>query len=196
MVVDSALGNTVSLDVTARQSAGRVKWRFQVDAQFGYLLQRPAVGPDGTVVAIDPAGNVYALSANGGLKWIFNTGGFAAGPPSIGADGTVYAAASSTIYAISSDGALKWSFTEPAGGQGVIVGPTVGPDGNIYAVTDFGGLGAFALSPEGRLLWSNTGNPIFSEIGRSAPRSRSGMGRPMPVDQISRRRPTAAPRAA
>ena len=35
VVVDSALGNTASIDVTARQASGRVKWRFQVDAQVG-----------------------------------------------------------------------------------------------------------------------------------------------------------------
>ena len=40
VVVDSAIGSAASLDVTARQSNGRVKWRFQVDAQVGYLLQR------------------------------------------------------------------------------------------------------------------------------------------------------------
>ena len=165
VVVGGASSNAVSLDVTARQSSGHVRWRFQVDAQVGYLLQRPAVGPDGTVVAHDPAGNVYALSPDGGLKWIFRTQGFASGPPSIGADGTVYVAAGNTIYAIS-NGALKWSFTEPAGGQGVIVGPTVGPDGNIYAVTDFGGVGALALSPKGQLLWSNVGNPILDENGQ------------------------------
>ena len=185
VAIAGALSNPASLEVTARQSSGRVKWRFQVDAQVGYLLQRPAVGPDGTVVAHDPAGNVYALDANGGLKWIFNTGGFAAGPPSIGADGTVYAAASSTIFAISSNGALKWTFTEPAGGQGVIVGPTVGPDGNIYAVTDIGGIGALALSPKGRLLWSNTGNPIFSENGQIGAELAFGSSRTGgPVDQV------------
>jgi outer membrane protein assembly factor BamB len=166
VVTGTADGSATSIDVTSRQSIGHVKWRFQVDAQVGYLLQRPAVGPDGTVVAHDPAGNVYALSPDGGLKWIFRTQSFASGPPSIGADGTIYVAASNTIYAIASGGALKWSFTEPAGGQGVIVGPTVGPDGNIYAVTDFGGVGALALSPKGELLWSNVGNPILDELGQ------------------------------
>ena len=51
-------------------------------------------------------------------------------------------------------------------GQGVIAGPTVGPDGNIYVISDYGGLGAFALSPEGQLLWSNPGSPTFSEYGQ------------------------------
>ena len=48
----------------------------------------------------------------------------------------------------------------------MIAGPTVGPDGNIYVISDFGGLGAFALSPAGQLLWSNPGNPTFIERGQ------------------------------
>ena len=156
--------NTLNLAVTARVANGRVKWRFQADSP--YILQRPAVGADGTVVIHDSSGNVYALRSDGGLKWIFKTRVFAAGPPSIGLDGTVYVADSSTITAIKPNGSLKWTFTEPPGGQGVIAGPTVGPDGNIYAVTDIGGLGALALSPAGQLLWKNTGDPVMAEQGQ------------------------------
>jgi hypothetical protein len=156
--------NTLNLTVTTRIANDRVKWRFQADSP--YILQRPAVGTDGTVVIHDSSGNVYALRPDGGLKWIFTTRVFAAGPPSIGLDGTVYVADSSTITAIKPNGSLKWTFTEPPGGQGVIAGPTVGPDGNIYAVTDIGGLGALALSPAGQLLWSNTGDPVMAEQGQ------------------------------
>jgi len=175
VVVAGAGSNVVPLAVTLRQANGRVKWRFQVDAQYGYLYQRPAVGPDGTVVAVDPFGRVYGLSADGGLKWI--VGGGSSGPPSIGADGTTYVASMSTISAIAPDGAIKWEFTEPSVGQGVIAGPTVGPDGNIYAVTDFGGLGALALSPAGQLLWSNQGDPIFIEYGQVGAEIAFGPGR-------------------
>ena len=52
-----------------------------------------------------------------------------------------------TITAIAPDGSIRWTYTEPSVGQGVIAGPTVGPDGNIYVISDYGGLGAFALSP-------------------------------------------------
>lgn len=38
-----------------------------------------------------------------------------------------------------------------------MAGPTVGPDGNIYAVTDLGGLGALSLTPGGQLLWNQPG---------------------------------------
>jgi hypothetical protein len=62
-------------------------------------------------------------------------------------------------------------------GQGVIAGPTVGPDGNIYVISDFGGLGAFALSPAGQLLWSNPGSPTFSEYGQLGAEIVFGSGR-------------------
>ena len=163
-VIAGVASNTASLGVTLRQPNGRVKWRFQADSD--YIYQRPAVGPDGTIVAHDSSGIVYALTPDGGLKWIFKTRVYASGPPSIGADGTVYVASSSTVDAIDSNGNRKWSFTEPQGGQGVIAGPTVGPDGNIYVVSDFAGLGAFSLSPTGLLLWFNLGNPVMSQRGQ------------------------------
>jgi outer membrane protein assembly factor BamB len=178
VAIGGSASNALPLTVTARQPSGLVRWRFQVDAQYGYLLERPAIGSDGTVVIHDPAGNVYALSPSGGLKWVFKTPTSASGPPSIATDGTVYVAAGSTIYAIAANGALKWSFTEPPGGQGVVVGPTVGPGGNIYAVTDIGGLGALALSPAGRLLWSNPGNPAFRELGQVGAEAAFGAVRP------------------
>jgi outer membrane protein assembly factor BamB len=154
-------------------SQGVVKWRFQVPGQ--YVLHRPAVGPDGGVVVASTNGNVYSLTANGALRWVRYAG--ADGGPSIGADGTVYVASMNTVTAIAADGSIRWSFTEPSVGQGVIAGPTVGPDGNIYSISDYGGLGAFALSPTGELLWSNSGNPTFSEYGQLGAEIVFGSGR-------------------
>ena len=135
-------------------SPGAVKWRFQVSGS--YVLHRPAVGPDGGVVVASSTGNVYSLTADGALRWVVPAG---ADGLSIGPDGTVYAGSMSTITAIAPNGSIRWTYTEPSVGQGVIAGPTVGPDGNIYAISDYGGLGAFALSPDGQLLWSNPGQP-------------------------------------
>jgi hypothetical protein len=141
---------------------GVVKWRFQVSGQ--YVLQRPAVGPNGGVVVASTTGDVYSLTAQGVLRWVVHSVG-GEGGPSIGPDGTTYVASGNRITAIGPKGSIRWTFTEPSSGQGVIAGPTVGPDGNIYAISDYGGLGAFALSPAGQLLWSNLGSPIFSEYG-------------------------------
>ena len=155
-------------------SQGVVQWRFQVSGQ--YVLHPPAVGPDGGVVVASSTGDVYSLTAAGGLRWVVPFVG-GSGGPSIGADGTVYVASMSTITAIAADGSIRWSFTEPSVGQGMIAGPTVGPDGNIYAISDYGGLGAFALSPAGQLLWSNSGNPTFSEYGQLGAEIVFGSGR-------------------
>lgn len=156
-------------------SQGVVKWRFQVPGQ--YVLHPPAVGPDGGVVVTGSLyGDVYSLSPDGALRWLVESVG-GDGRPSIGADGTVYVASMSTVTAIAADGSIKWRFTEPSVGQGVIAGPTVGPDGNIYVISDFGGLGAFALSPAGQLLWSNQGNPTFSEYGQIGAEIVFGSGR-------------------
>jgi outer membrane protein assembly factor BamB len=48
-----------------------------------------------------------------------------------------------------------------------MAGPTVGPDGNIYAVFDEGGLGTVSLTPEGELRWSVTGFTNFDGTGYS-----------------------------
>jgi outer membrane protein assembly factor BamB len=132
------------------------------------------VGPDGGVVVASSSGNVYSLTADGALRWVRAAGSDGL---SIGADGTVYAASMSTITAIAPNGSIRWSYTEPSVGQGVIAGPTVGPDGNIYVISDYGGLGAFALSPAGNLLWSHTGNPTFSEYGQLGAEIVFGQGR-------------------
>ena len=145
-------------------SPGAVKWRLQVSGQ--YILHRPAIGPDGGVVVASSTGDVYAVTAQGALRWVVRSAA-SEGGPSIGADGTTYVASGSTITAIASNGSIRWTYTEPSVGQGVIAGPTVGPDGNIYVISDYGGLGAFALSPAGELLWSNPGSPTFSEYGQT-----------------------------
>jgi len=153
-------------------SAGAVKWRFQVSGS--YVLHRPAVGPDGGVVVASSTGNVYSLTAEGALRWVVPAG---ADGLSIGEDGTVYVGSMNTITAIAANGSVRWTFTEPSVGQGVIAGPTVGPDGNIYVISDYGGLGAFALSPEGKLLWSNPGDPTFAENGQLGVEIVFGSGR-------------------
>ena len=174
--------NAVPLEVRLRPPSGEVKWRFQADSL--YILQRPAVGLDGTIVAHDSSGFVYALQPDGGLKWIFQTPAFAYGPPSVGADGSVYVASISTIYALNADGTLKWTFTDP-NSQGVIAGPTVGPDGNVYAVTDLNGRGAIMLSPSGQLLWSHPGIPSLYEYGGIGAEIVFGPSMPGgPVDQL------------
>ncbi|HZG51592.1 MAG TPA: carboxypeptidase regulatory-like domain-containing protein, partial [Pyrinomonadaceae bacterium] len=56
------------------------------------------------------------------------------------------------IFAVNPDGTQKWLFDQTC--QGIIAGPNVGPDGKIYAVSDAGGIGAFALNPDGALAYA------------------------------------------
>ena len=155
VVTTGGASNTVNLLVTARPAqVGHIKWRFQADDL--YILSRPAVAPDGTVYALGVDGHLYALTPAGGVKWIFNAGKINAQQPvSVGPDGTIYIAIISTIFAVNPDGTLKWTFTEPDFWR-IFAGPTVGPDGNIYAGSENGddpaGLGAFVLSPAGNLI--------------------------------------------
>ena len=157
-------GSVQLSNVTAPQVNGTIKWRFEVDGD--YMPFRPTIAPDGTIYFQDDSGHLYALRADGTVKWIF-PGGYPAGPVAVGADGTVYISNDNSIKAISSAGAFRWQFIDP-NSQGVIGGPAVGPDGKIYAVMDLLGLGAIALSPvDGHLVWSNSGNPRVAEYGQS-----------------------------
>jgi hypothetical protein len=144
-------------------SAASVKWRVQLPGQ--YVLYRPVVGPDGNLAVVTSTGAVYSISPAGAVRWVVR-GVAGSSAPSFGADGTVYVGSGERITAISPKGQIRWTYTEPTAGQGVIAGPNVGPDGNIYVVSDFGGLGAYALSPAGQLLWSNPGSPTFIEYGQ------------------------------
>jgi len=160
VVTSGGASNTLQLTVTARAAAvGHVKWRFQADDL--YIRSRPGVAPDGTVYALDVGGHIYALTPAGGVKWIYNTApGVAIQAVEVGSDGTVYFASGNTIYALNPDGSLKWKVSDPSGAF-VGAGPTVGPNGNLYAVTEEAGLpnglGAITLSPEGQVLSQRPG---------------------------------------
>src|SRR5262245_22520633 len=65
VAIDGVTSNDAALEIQARAPLGRVQWRFRLDSD--YMDQRPAVGPDGTIVAQDSSGFVYALTPDGGL---------------------------------------------------------------------------------------------------------------------------------
>jgi hypothetical protein len=126
------------------------------------------VGPDGTIYIPNKFGRTQAINpADGSTKWVAAYGG-GAGPITVGQDGTVYTAGggagtiggTDSISALRPDGTLKWMFTGT--GDGLLAGPTVGPDGNVYGVTDLSGIGFFSLSPAGQLRFA-TGQ--FSDYG-------------------------------
>jgi hypothetical protein len=145
VITAAGTSNAASLNVTARQANGPAKWRFQMDAM--YAVPRPAIGPDGTVYAVDVFNHLYALTPNGGLKWLVNGAGEKG--VDVGADGTVYTGSEDNISAYNPDGTLKWQFVQNPRAF-ILLGPNVGPDGNIYAVATEG-LGVLSLTPQGQL---------------------------------------------
>jgi|GEM_PF-3579946 len=141
------------------QSGGELLW--SVNLANTPATAAPKVAPSGDIYI--HSDDLYAISPSGQIIW-----SKASSDPKtvdLGADGTVYSGAGGTIFAYTPAGQLIWSFTEPPGGQGLMAGPTVGPDGNIYAVSDGGGLGAFSLTPAGQLLWNQPGYVNFDGTG-------------------------------
>ena len=139
--------NTMNLTVTARQASGQVNWRFRQNGP--YSLVRPVIGPDGTVYSVDAFFHLYALTPDGGLKWVVRGAGNKG--VAVGADGVIYVGSESDIKAYNPDGTLKWDFVQNPRAF-ILVGLSVGPDGNIYAVATQG-MGVLSLTPAGTLRW-------------------------------------------
>ena len=60
----------------------------------------PAIASDGTVYAQDVYGHLYALTPDGGLKWLFNVPGTGHGSIDVGSDGTIYIGNTTSIFAL------------------------------------------------------------------------------------------------
>ena len=148
VVSDAGGSNTVSLAVTARPpAADHVNWRFRMDGPYSSV--RPAIAPDRTVYAVDVFDHLYALTPDGGLKWLVRGAGSKG--VAVGSDGSIYVASESYIKAFNPDGSAKWTFVQNPRSL-TCLGVSVGPDGNIYSVGTEGP-GVFSLTPAGTLRW-------------------------------------------
>jgi len=128
------------------------QWRLQLAGPYSGV--RPALGPDGTVYAVDVYDHLYAVAPDGSVRWsVADAGskGLAVGP-----DGTIYTGNEDWIRAYLPDGSLKWTFIQTPRAF-VLIDVAVGPDGHIYAVAS-SGMGVFSLEDGGdaaRLRWTN-----------------------------------------
>jgi hypothetical protein len=141
------------------QSGGQLLW--SVNLTNAPETAAPRVAPNGTIYI--HSDDLYAISPVGQVIWTKLSSDSKS--VDVGPDGTVYSGSGGTVFAYTPAGNLLWSFAEPPGGQGIMAGPTVGPDGNIYVITDGGGLGVFSLTPAGTLLWNVPGYVNFQGTG-------------------------------
>lgn len=163
------LGAAASLsmsNLTFAQQPGDILWIREANSYS--QGPRPSVAADGTIYW-NPTGTMYAISPNGQIIWSASpSGDLNGGHVAIG-DGVLYTANYMAVSAFSAaDGSPLWQFTDLGVTPGILGGPDVGPDGNIYAVTD-GGIGMFSLTPTGQLRWTipgwgNNGGSPGSEI--------------------------------
>ena len=75
-----------------------MKWTF--DVGLSGVACSPAIDAAGTIYIGGVNHNLYAINADGSLKWSFTTSGYVYPSPAIGPDGTLYvASAQGTLYA-------------------------------------------------------------------------------------------------
>lgn len=153
----------------------RVIWKLKTNRWMERQLIE--VSPDSNRIYTSDETGLYAVSPIGRLLW-FSAGSGGGHAIDEGADGTIYTGVAQSvdpeiIRALNPDGSLKWAFVPPISWS-LIAGPSVGPDGNVYAGQDFtnqGGLGAFSLDNAGALRWSNPGDPEFGATETSLNKS-------------------------
>jgi len=145
-----------------------ILWRFEMDSAIsGWEV---SVGPDGTIYTSDDT-KLYALNPDGSIKWTTTTVRDNT-PVDFLPDGALLTRLGNTVYALEPDGTTRWTFSFPSNGlrSVVEVGPSVGPDGNIYVASGIDGeygLGVFSLTPEGQFRWNDHGVPPMAPINGS-----------------------------
>ena len=149
VVTTGGSSNDFPLNIATRVADGRVNWRLRLAGS--YSIVRPARGPDGTLYVIDVNFHLYAVAPDGGLKWVARGAGNKG--LAVGTDGTIYTGSESDVTAFNPDGSVKWVFVQEPRAF-ILIGPSVGPDGNIYGVGT-SGMGVFSLTPAGSLRWTN-----------------------------------------
>jgi hypothetical protein len=146
----------------AAANPGDVLWFFEVNMP-GSPLHRPSIGADGTIYW--STNSLFAITPSGQEIWSRDRAD--PNPVGIGTDGTLYIGGwrpppnshLPALRAFTPGGDHLWDFFDFGDPVGVIGGPNVGPDGNVYA-TMFGGFlpnppgyGALSLTPGGTLRW-------------------------------------------
>jgi outer membrane protein assembly factor BamB len=162
-------GNIQSTGLSPADTSGTtagIKWTYQVGGTPGTgngVRSGLSIG-SGTLYFGSIDNSVYAVrTADGSLKWSYDTGGDVHSTPAVGIDGIIYAGSlNNSVYALDPVSGLPiWSY---ALNNGVNSSPAIGADGTIY----FGSIdnSVYALDSDGTLKWSY---PTGDDISVSSP---------------------------
>lgn len=169
----SATSQTTEL--LALDQSGDVIWRFVVPAvnTITYyvhgITSAPAVSVDGTVYF--ESNQLYALAADGSLKWTY-ADGWGVGTPAIGSDGAVVAANEYHVTSLNPDGTVRWIFNVPQlpprpsepgdpNPQHSIVSrhPAIDANGTVYVILNDQ---LYAIDQHGSLKWTCAAGSYYS----------------------------------
>ncbi|MCC6872762.1 MAG: PQQ-like beta-propeller repeat protein [Sandaracinaceae bacterium] len=143
---DGSLRFTAGNHVWAVGADGVVRWRFRAPRQF--LLGGPAIADDGTTYVGSTDGKLYAIAADGRMRWAVATRGDITASPAIGDDGTIYVGSDDRrVYAVTPEGRVRWSvdvegYVRAAvalGRDSSVLVPTFGPRPRIVCLSSVDG---------------------------------------------------------
>lgn len=139
----SMRGNAQMPDTTAP----RMVWQTQLE---GNVSGGPAVAVDGTIYIATSARKLYAIGADGRVRWTAALSADPVGAPGLTQSGAVLVAdVNGGLSRVEPDGALAWRVS-PVDGLRAISGPVLDDAGNVYLACD-GTL--LSLDAGGQLRW-------------------------------------------
>jgi len=133
--------NLVSINYTD----GWTEW----DKTFAPANEYPftaTIDPEGTVYY--GAGDIYAVRADGSLKWTFTEAGAGGTAPAIGPDDNIYISSGGNLVGIRRDNQKMWSYATGDIGR---CSPAISSDGTIFVGAGDGKL--HAINPDGTPRW-------------------------------------------
>lgn len=142
-------------------STGNLHW----SRPLSNLTHQAAIGPNNSTVYVSTCPQLAALDkGTGSDKWFLNFNGHPPCPkrPTVGADGTIYAAANDTLYAVTPEGTIKWrAYVGKFGRPGWTALDEI--LGQVYAASGNDTLYAYNLY--GDRLWVSRSRNKFQDIG-------------------------------
>ena len=126
----------------------------------GGFYSSPVINPENGMVYIgSDDGDIYAVTPDNTVEWIFSTNGQVHSSPAISSDGTIVVGSDdNNVYAINPDGTQKWVYSTSGD---VRSSPAIGSNGSVYIGSDDGFL--YSLDSGGGLNWGfNAGSAIQS----------------------------------